>query len=128
MFTFKKQNRLLTSTEFKHIMTQGHKSVTKRLVLVAKPIDKTESRLGLVVSKRNVGNSVQRNLVKRRLREIFRLTHHKIPLALDIVVIARHQALEVDAEVLSKDFSYGLDRLVRQLGPKKQPVSVDVLD
>ena len=46
-------------------------------------------RLGLVVEKR-FWKAVQRNRIKRRLREWFRLHKHTVPLpGLDIVVIAR---------------------------------------
>jgi len=46
-------------------------------------------RLGLVVQKR-FWNAVQRNRIKRRLREWFRLHKNSIPLpGKDIVVIAR---------------------------------------
>ena len=48
------------------------------------------SRLGISVSKR-VGKAVQRNYVRRRIREAFRSMKADLPTGLDIVCIARHQ-------------------------------------
>jgi ribonuclease P protein component len=46
------------------------------------------TRLGLSVS-RKVGGAVQRNRVKRLLREAFRAVQHDLPAGLDLVVVAR---------------------------------------
>ena len=48
-------------------------------------------RLGLVTSSK-VGIAVKRNLIKRRLREIFRLNKHKIKPGTDIVFVLRRGA------------------------------------
>ncbi|MBL6830478.1 MAG: ribonuclease P protein component [Pirellulales bacterium] len=45
-------------------------------------------RLGLSVSRR-VGSAVERNRWKRRLREAFRLSQHKLPAGYDFVVVVR---------------------------------------
>jgi len=53
------------------------------------------ARLGLSISARSVGNAVRRNLVKRLIRESFRLHQHELPAA-DIVVNARSAVREAD--------------------------------
>lgn len=52
------------------------------------------SRLGITVTKK-VGNAVQRNRVKRVMREVFRRNRDLFPAA-DIVVIAKRGAPSVD--------------------------------
>lgn len=49
------------------------------------------SRVGLTVSRR-VGNAVQRNRVKRLLREVWRRNRGLLPEGLDMVLIAKRDA------------------------------------
>lgn len=57
-------------------------------VVIVAPGPLPEGRLGITVSKR-VGNAVQRNRVKRRVREFFRLHGEKLQPAHDLLIIAR---------------------------------------
>jgi ribonuclease P protein component len=65
-------------------------------------------RLGLSVS-RKVGGAVERNRIKRLLREAFALEHSRLPQGTDAVVVARH-----DARGLAE--REGLDGIRRALG------------
>ena len=49
---------------------------------------RNQSRLGLVVSKKNISKAVERNRVKRVIRESFRKNKSQIP-NLDVVVLIR---------------------------------------
>ena len=68
-------------------------------------------RVGFTVSKK-VGNAVERNRVRRRLREIVRLTAAAdLPCGHDYVLIGRRAALSLPFERLSEDFKRALRRL-----------------
>ena len=56
------------------------------------------ARVGLVVSAK-VGGAVQRNQVKRRLREAIRHELHRFP-AVDVVLVARASASAVTVDEL----------------------------
>ena len=63
------------------------------LSVAGKPNGLSYNRLGLSTSRR-VGNAVTRQLIKRRLREAFRLSQHEQPKGYDLVVTVRpHQPL-----------------------------------
>ncbi|MEZ5497879.1 MAG: ribonuclease P protein component [Steroidobacteraceae bacterium] len=54
------------------------------------------ARIGLAISKRAIGKkSVDRNRIRRLIRESFRLNQHQLP-AVDVVVSARHRAQGAD--------------------------------
>ena len=68
-------------------------------------------RVGFTVSKK-VGNAVERNRVRRRLREIVRLTAaEELASGHDYVLVGRRAALSLPFERLSEDFQRALRRL-----------------
>jgi ribonuclease P protein component len=96
-----KRGRLSRAAEFERVYRQGRSHGSRLLVLHAFPRTPTEddeapagARLGLSVS-RKVGGSVQRNLVKRLLREAWLREQERLPEGLDLVVVARPAVLEV---------------------------------
>jgi ribonuclease P protein component len=69
------------------------------------------ARAGFVVG-RSVGNSVARHRVTRRLRAVVGDELHRLPSTADLVVRARPEAAEATSEVLRRDLTAGLDRLL----------------
>jgi ribonuclease P protein component len=111
MFEFPKHNRLLTRSDFDQTIEAGSKAISSRLVIVARQTG-SPARLGLVVSKK-VGKSVERNRVKRLVRESFR---HKAGTLTgwDLVVIARTQANGATSCEIDRDLSYCLRQVLKK--------------
>ena len=75
--------------------------------------DTGPARVGFTVSKK-VGNAVERNRVRRRLREMVRLSAPRLlPAGRDYVLIGRRAALDLSFERLVEDFSSVLGRVNR---------------
>jgi ribonuclease P protein component len=91
-----RRGRLSRSAEFDRAYRQGRSHGNRHLVVYAFARSTTEdgARLGLSVS-RKVGGAVDRNLVKRLLREAFDAEAQLVPAGHDIVVVARPAALEL---------------------------------
>lgn len=90
-----KRGRLSRSAEFDRVFRQGRSHANRVLVLYGFPRGADgEPRLGLSVSRR-VGGAVERNHVKRLLREAFELESAGLPAGHDVVLVARPEARAV---------------------------------
>jgi ribonuclease P protein component len=70
-------------------------------------------RLGLAVAVRVAGSSVERNRIRRIIRESFRLHQHELP-ALDIVVSARNPARDAPGPMLHASLAALWKRVIEQ--------------
>ncbi len=81
---FPRQRRLTRKAEFELVLRQGVRCAAGPLVLWAHPNALGITRLGLIVARRH-GGAVQRNRLKRVLREAFRLGWRELPQGWDLV-------------------------------------------
>jgi ribonuclease P protein component len=87
--------RLSRSAEFERVYRQGRSVANRHLVLYSFPNESIDRpRLGLSVS-RKVGGAVERNHVKRLLREAFDGVEGELAGGHDVVVVARPEAREL---------------------------------
>ena len=88
--------RLSRSAEFDRVYREGRSHASRHLVLYAFPREDSgdAARLGVSVG-RKVGGAVERNKVKRLLREAFATEGDRLPGDADVVVVARPDVREL---------------------------------
>ncbi|OGT53553.1 MAG: ribonuclease P protein component [Gammaproteobacteria bacterium RIFCSPHIGHO2_12_FULL_41_15] len=109
-FLFSKEYRIKKQSEFTAVFNNQQKIVGKYLVLYLLDNNQKTPRLGVVVSKKQVPKSVDRNRFKRLIKESIRLKQKDI-IPLDLVVVIRRIALRAD----NNDIRQCLSGIIKKL-------------
>ncbi len=100
--SFPKSARLTRASEFEKVKREGAALHGKFMVLSVWR-DAPETKVGFITSRR-VGAAVQRNRVRRRLREIVRAVRPRLKSGLWVVVIARQNAVAASFDALRDEW------------------------
>ena len=92
-FSFNRKERIKKRADFLSIYKNGQNFETRHFRITVIANKREFRRLGLSVSKKT-GGAVQRNYVKRRLREYFRLNKELFPINSDIIITVKHGAAD----------------------------------
>ncbi len=122
--------RLKRRTDFRAIAQAGARAPARAFVLQALRRDEREpgkdagknpsqTRIGFTVS-RQVGNAVERNRVRRRLREMVRLKPAAFAAGYDYVLIGRRTALTCPFDDMARELDGALRRLAT--GGRNKPL------
>ncbi len=96
---FPKSARLLRPADYSKVFDDVQLKVPHRnFLILATPNNLGHARIGLVFSKKNLKLAVQRNRVKRQVRETFRL-RTDLP-GVDIVILGRQGLANLDNQTI----------------------------
>ena len=100
--TFPRTCRIRTRGEYDRAFREGRSRHTQHLRVIVARAQGAESRVGLVVS-RKVGKAHDRNRVKRLVRDYFRTHRARFRVPIELVVVAKRGAAQVEGFELRKE-------------------------
>lgn len=110
---FRKTDRIRKRHEYNRIKTHG-KSVSNREFILAYTSGRTDrNRLGITITKK-YGGAVDRNRLKRQIREYFRTHRHELKGNRDFNLIARRGVRSLSTDAVNRSLTNLFHRLPRQ--------------
>lgn len=110
---FPKAYRLTARREFIAVYEKGRRSGSTSIVMFGLPNQVGHCRLGITAT-RKVGSSVQRNRIKRILRDVFRRHRAELSPGLDLVINAKPGTSESPAATFEREFLARFEELARR--------------
>ena len=89
-FGFNRRLRIITPSDYQRVFAKPIKSGSSAFTVLATQNNLQHPRLGLAIAKKHMRRAVDRNRIKRQIRESFRLYKDTLP-AVDVVVLAKYQ-------------------------------------
>ena len=102
MSGFSRSFRLISKQDFQFVFAKPYKVSHRYLLALYRPNQCSHPRLGIIISKQHVKRAVDRNLLRRIIRESFRY-HRDMLKELDIIVLVRSKWSPLDSKTLRND-------------------------
>ncbi len=100
-YEFNREQRLLTPGHFKNVFDKPSRYGSSHFTILITPNSDSNNRLGMAIAKKRVKLAVQRNRMKRIVRESFRKNQHNLP-AVDIVVMVKSGIDQLDNAIINQ--------------------------
>lgn len=107
-----KINRLTKDKDFNNVWKRGQANFNKIIGVKIAANQQSSSRFGILVSVKISKKAVERNKIKRRIREIIRLRLDKIKPGYDVIIITLPSILNKNYQEIEES----IDRHFRRLG------------
>ena len=105
-----KKNRLRKKDDFQKVYQKGFFSAFGDISLKKLPNNLSMTRIGFIVEKKIFKKAVERNRIKRILRDFFRKNIFKITPGLDVVIFYKSKDWEIDSKKITLD----LEKLLKK--------------
>lgn len=100
-FKFSRTSRLLIKQDFQPVFASPHKISHRYLLVLYRPNQRLDARLGIVIAKNRVKKAVNRNLIRRVIRESFRHQQQALK-GLDLIILLRSKCTPIIGEKADK--------------------------
>ncbi len=109
---FPKSARLLKHADFDHVYQNGKRQFSGHMTLFFLPRASGSARVGFTVG-RVLGGAVQRNRIKRRLREAVRHQLAGLAVPVDVVINPKKSVLTADFAELESEVGKAFEKIAR---------------
>jgi len=116
--SFPRKHRLLSAFDYKNVFKQPTKVSTPEFLFLFCENNQTSSRLGLAIAKKQFPHAVDRNRIKRLVRESFRKTRVQLN-PVDIVVLGRRKLMNMDNTKIRSQLDYLWNKTIQRTTTKK---------
>jgi ribonuclease P protein component len=115
--SFPRAARLLKHSDFERVYKQGRRHFSSHMTVFYLRQAEGGARVGFTVGK-VLGGAVERNRIKRRLREAVRLRRSVLKSAVDVVINPKKSILTLKFSVVLEEVGRALDMIAKKLVEK----------
>ena len=121
---FPRSARLLKHSDFERVYKQGRRHFSSHMTvfylrLAGAPSTEQRERVGFTVG-RVLGGAVERNRIKRRLREAVRLRRAVLKGAVDVVINPKKSVLTLEFSAVLEEVGRAFDVIAKKLAEKQK--------
>lgn len=113
MSTFSRSCRLVSKQDFQFVFAKPLKVTRQSLLVLYRPNQLPIARLGMIIAKHHVKRAVDRNLLRRVIRESFRHGQDALK-GLDIIVLMRSKWSPLGKKVWRNEVDNLWQKMVRK--------------
>jgi len=108
---FPRNSRLVSQSDFQHVFSGARKIANRSFTVLLRKNSCQQARLGMAISKKIARRAVDRNRIKRHVRENFRSLGQQMD-HVDIVVLGRNGIAKRNRYELANDINELFSRLL----------------
>jgi len=112
--SFTRELRLLDATQYKYVFAKARRFGNQNFTLLVRVNEESHARMGLAIAKKAVKRAVDRNRIKRIIRESFRHMQYDLP-NIDVVIMCRPSAVPLKKEEIRQQFDKQWSYINRKL-------------
>lgn len=116
---FTKEAKLIKTDEFSSVFNFRKRISAKYLALHYQPNQVGHARLGLVVGKKIARRAVDRNYMRRVLRELFRLQQYEIA-SVDLVIRVQNKFVKADFILIKQELAALISKINKRMQTVQQ--------
>lgn len=108
-----KNYRVVSPLVFQKILEQGEQRESQYFKIFFKENNEDVSRFAVIINSKICPSAVERNLMKRRIRNIVREAIPSLPSGFDVLIFVKKDCLETPFQALKKQLEEFLMKILR---------------